>query len=118
MKLLFDQNISHRIIDLIRDYDMHVQHVKDFDLQFATDHQIWHFAKENEFHIVTFDADFYDLVTLYGHPPKIIWLRCGNTSTQNLAKIFSSHSETIRSFISDVNNKEIACLEIDQQKAA
>jgi predicted nuclease of predicted toxin-antitoxin system len=58
MKLLFDQNISHGIIDLMRVNNRHANHGKDFDLQFATDHRIWHFAKEQDVHIVTFDADF------------------------------------------------------------
>ncbi|MEX1189944.1 MAG: DUF5615 family PIN-like protein [Bacteroidia bacterium] len=114
MKLLFDQNISYRVIGQISEIILDAKHVKDFNLQFATDHQIWNFAKENEFHIVTFDADFYDLVTLYGHPPKIIWLRLGNTSTQNLARIISNHLEDINSFISEDYNKELACFEIDR----
>jgi predicted nuclease of predicted toxin-antitoxin system len=68
-------------------------------LQFSTDKQIWNYAKENDYNIVTFDADFYDLVTLYGHPPKIIWLRLGNTSSRNLATILSGYSELIFSFL-------------------
>ena len=47
-------------------------------------------------------------------PPKLIWLRLGNTSSKNLARIFSLHSEIIKSFLTDNNYKELACLEIDQ----
>ncbi len=48
-------------------------------MQFATDREIWSFARENGFCIVTFDSDFNDLATLQGQPPKIIWLGFRNT---------------------------------------
>jgi predicted nuclease of predicted toxin-antitoxin system len=58
------------------------------------------------------DADFYDLVTLKGHPPKIIWLRIGNTSTNDLVGILKHYSDLIRKFLNDEEYSEIACLEI------
>lgn len=114
MKLLFHQNISFRSVNLLHPTYSEAKHVKEFDLQHATDKQIWNFAKENQYSIVTFDSDFYDLVTLYEHPPKIIWLRIGNTTTQNLAKVLKSHFDSIKSFLSDSNYAEIACLEISE----
>jgi predicted nuclease of predicted toxin-antitoxin system len=113
VKLLFDQNISFRVVDRIKALFPQSSHVKDFNLQFATDRQIWNFAKENQYDIVTFDADFYDLVTLYGHPPKIIWIRLGNTSSDNLVRIFSVRAALIKSFLTEDNFREFACLEID-----
>ena len=112
MRLLFDQNISFRVVKIILEFFPEAKHVKEFDLQFATDKQIWSFAKDNKYDIVTFDADFYDIATLNGHPRKIIWLRFGNTSTQNLARKFEEHFEIVKSFITDDHYKDIACLEI------
>ncbi|HRH03273.1 MAG TPA: DUF5615 family PIN-like protein [Bacteroidia bacterium] len=63
--------------------------------------------------MVTFDADFYDLVTLYGHPPKVIWLRLGNTTNLNLVKVFENHAEIIKAFVEDISYNDIGCLEID-----
>ena len=114
MKLLFDQNISFRVIQQISNYFPEAKHVRDFDLQFASDREIWKYAKDNEYNIVTLDSDFYDIVTLIGHPPKIIWLRLGNTSCLNLARVFSVHQENIKSFITDIHYKDIGCLEINQ----
>ena len=114
MRLLFDQNISFRAVNLLLNHFSEAKHVREFNLQFASDRQIWSFAKDNNYDMVTYDADFYDLVTLYGHPPKVIWLRLGTTSSQNLADIFSDHYEVIKSFITDKNYKDIACLEIDK----
>ena len=112
MKLLVDQNISFRVSVLLKDTFPEIRHVREFDLQAATDRHIWNFAKENHYHIVTFDSDFYDMVTLYGHPPKIIWLRLGNTSSQNLIRIIQAQAETIKSFLTDLQHENMSCLEI------
>lgn len=114
MRLLFDQNISFRVVQLLHITFPEAKHVKEFNFQNSTDKQIWNYAKENQYTIVSFDADFYDLVTLHGHPPKIIWLRLGNTSTNNLAEILQYHFGIIKSFLTDHNYKDIACLEIDR----
>ena len=74
MKLLFDQNISYRITHQLKEYFSECRHVFDCKLTDCEDLEIWKFAKENDFVIVTFDADFYDISILNGHPPKIIWL--------------------------------------------
>ena len=114
MKLLFDQNISFRVVRQICNYFPQAKHVRDFELQFASDREIWKYAKDNEYNIVTLDSDFYDIVTLNGHPPKIIWLRLGNTSSLNLARVFSEHQENIKSFITDIHYRDIGCLEINK----
>jgi predicted nuclease of predicted toxin-antitoxin system len=44
----------------------------------AEDRAIWEYAKANDFILVSRDADFPDMPILFGPPPKVIWLRCGN----------------------------------------
>ena len=75
----------------------------------APDKVIWEFAKQNNFTIVTQDSDFNDLNTLYGFPPKIIWIRTGNLKTNSLSKIIIEYANDIERFISDNN---LGCLEI------
>ncbi|MBL7942256.1 MAG: DUF5615 family PIN-like protein, partial [Flavobacteriales bacterium] len=82
-------------------------------LEDKSDREIWNFAKQEGFTIVTFDADFYDLVTLFGHPPKVIWLRMGNTRTDNLVSTLLRHADIIHAFVSDKGYSELGCLEID-----
>lgn len=113
MKLLFDQNISHRIVNRLLTSFPEIKHVRDFNLQFSTDREIWQFAKQNEFSLITFDSDFNDLATLYGHPPKIIWLRFGNTVTQKLAERIEQKKDIICSFLTESSYSNISCLEID-----
>lgn len=113
MKLLFDQNISFRVIGKISAQYQKAKQVRQLKLENASDFEIWQYAKKNNFTIVTFDADFYDLANLKGHPPKIIWLRIGNTTTDNIAKLFNDKFDLIKDFIDNPENKEIACLEVD-----
>ena len=74
-----------------------------------SDAQIWNFAKDNGYTIVTFDSDFYDFSLIWGTPPKIIWMRTGNLTTDSIEQILRRHRENIEHFISD---KELSCLEI------
>lgn len=112
MKLLFDQNISFRIISKIASHFPEAKQVRQIGIENYSDIEIWKFAKENKYIIVTFDGDFYDLSNLKGLPPKIIWLRFGNTKTDFLAEIMNSKRSIINDFINASEFSEIACLEI------
>jgi predicted nuclease of predicted toxin-antitoxin system len=112
MKLLFDQNISYRIIELVSNRYPEAVHIKQIGLNNATDNSIWIYAEENEYTIVTFDSDFYNLSLIKGCPPKIIWLRIGNTSTQMVAKILNDDFALIEAFLTDLSYESLACLEI------
>ncbi|RLD20543.1 MAG: hypothetical protein DRI71_10270 [Bacteroidetes bacterium] len=112
MKILFDQNISVRIVDKLKSKFPDCSQVRLLGLENATDLTIWEYAKVNNFCIMTFDADFYDLSTLKGQPPKVIWLRIGNTSTSNLEKVLRFHAPTILNFISSEEMEDMSCLEI------
>lgn len=109
--LLFDQNISHRLIHKIQPYFINAQQVRQIGLENATDLEIWHHAKTHGYTVVTFDADFYDFSQFYGCPPKIIWLKFGNTTTTKLADIIINNLITIDDFI---NNDVLACLKLSQ----
>lgn len=112
MKLLFDQNISFRVVKKIQDSFPGSKQVSQLGLNQTSDLKIWEYAKGNGFSIVTFDSDFYDLCLLKGVPPKIIWLRCGNTSTNNLSQILMNEKEHILSFLSENDDQTKHCLEI------
>jgi predicted nuclease of predicted toxin-antitoxin system len=112
VKILFDQNISFRVANILNSVFPVSKQVRELNLEDKSDREIWNFAKTENFTIITFDADFYDLVTLYGHPPKVIWLRTGNTRSDNLILILQNHADLIKSFINDKIYSEIGCLEI------
>ena len=113
MKLLLDQNISFRVSKIISDRYPIVKQVRELGLENSTDIEIWEYAKSNGYTIVTFDSDFYDLSVFRGCPPKIIWLRIGNTATESLAKVLFDNFELIKDFVTDSSFKDLSCLEID-----
>jgi predicted nuclease of predicted toxin-antitoxin system len=77
MKLLFDQNLSFKLVKKLSSFFPNSCHVRNLSLQKASDTKIWHYAKKHQFTIVTKDSDFNDRVLAYGSPPKIIWIRTG-----------------------------------------
>ncbi len=109
MKLLFDQNISFRITPLLSKVFHNSLQVREAGLENSRDKDIWDFAKSNDYTIVTFDTDFSDFVNLYGFPPKVIWLRFGNTQTKLLAMEIENKKEDILAFI---NEEKFGCLEL------
>ena len=109
MKLLFDQNISHRILKVLsHEFDGSTT-VKGENLIDCSDKAIWEFAKKSNYIIVTQDSDFNDLNLLHGFPPKIIWIRTGNLKTEELAKILKNHFTEITDF---ERNENFGCFEI------
>lgn len=70
MRLLFDQNLSPRLVRLLGDLFPGSAHVMDFDADHAPDNVVWSLAKDGGFAIVSKDGDFQVRSVLLGHPPK------------------------------------------------
>lgn len=101
MKLLFDQNLSPRLISLLADLFPNSNHVFPLGLDTIDDSEIWEFAKINDFVLVTKDADFSDLSVLRGFPPKVIWIRRGNCKTSDIEQILHSNFKIISQLQTD-----------------
>jgi predicted nuclease of predicted toxin-antitoxin system len=113
VKLLFDQNISFKVVRQLQDIYPESSHVLRLGLNNSSDLKIWEYAKKNGYTIVTFDADFNDLSILFKHPPKLIWLRFGNTITRNLVPFFIENKTQILEFVLNEENNELSCLEFN-----
>ena len=101
MKLLIDQNISHRLKARIETVFANVLHVKDLGLTDFPDAAIFEFARHNNFDaVMTLDEDFHNLVLERGTPPKIIWLRLGNCTTVAQAQAILDNATLIEVFLS------------------
>ncbi|MEX2263852.1 MAG: DUF5615 family PIN-like protein [Bryobacteraceae bacterium] len=101
MKLLFDQNISPWLCQVVSDLFPNSVHVREVGLREADDATIWDYAARNGFAIVTKDADFRQRSFLLGHPPKIVWLRLGNCSTKAIESLLRSRAVNIEEFLAD-----------------
>lgn len=86
MKLLFDQNLSHRLVKSLGDLFPDSVHVRLIGLAEADDLVIWNHAKDHGLVIVTQDSDYPDWNKFLGAPPKIVWLRCGNASVDEVER--------------------------------
>jgi predicted nuclease of predicted toxin-antitoxin system len=98
VKLLLDENLSDRIADQIRDLYPDSEHVKGLGLINTDDGIIWEYAKAHGFFIVSKDADFHQRSLLYGHPPKFIYLRIGNSPTTKIVQVLRENFDTIAAF--------------------
>ncbi len=102
MKLLLDQNLSYRLIAGFGDLYPQSTHVREVGLAEATDEEMWRFAHANSFAIVSKDSDFRQRSFLRGHPPKVIWIRRGNCSTDDASAILHGRYREVESFGADV----------------
>jgi predicted nuclease of predicted toxin-antitoxin system len=95
VKLLFDQNISPRLVKALADLYPNSQHVYALELDEADDREVWEFAKEHGYCIVTKDADFSDFFLLLGQPPKVLWIRRGNCKTSDIEALLRQYYKDI-----------------------
>ena len=101
MKLLLDQNLSHKLVPAIADLFPGSTHVRDVGLAEAADEAVWDFARREGFVIASKDDDFHQRSFLYGAPPKVIWLRVGNCPTRRILDCLRAHAADIATFEQD-----------------
>lgn len=101
MTLLFDENLSFRLAAQLADVYPDSLHVRDVGLVGRPDEEIWQYAARESCAIVTKDIDFYQGSMLHGAPPKIIWVRVGNTTTRAIAEVLRSRFPSIQHFIAE-----------------
>lgn len=101
MKLFLDQNLSPRLVHRLADVYADATHVSLVGLDRATDSAVWEYARANDCTIVTKDADFSDMSVLLGHPPKVIWLRLGNCTTNDVEQTLRRASVQTAAFAMD-----------------
>ncbi|MGC2421559.1 MAG: DUF5615 family PIN-like protein [Candidatus Acidiferrales bacterium] len=107
MKLLFDENLSPRLAEVLADIYPGSAHVHKCGLGGSDDEAVWRYAKDNGFTIVSKDSDFQERGVLRGHPPKTIWLRAANCTSADIENLFRTAQPIIRRFIEE---DEESCL--------
>ena len=101
MKLLFDENLPDKLLGLLQDMFPSSCHVLTIGTPPITDKMIWEYARSHGLTIVTKDADYQQISALRGYPPKVIWVRRGNCSTQQIESLLRNNVERIRAFLDD-----------------
>lgn len=103
MRLLFDQNISYRVVKQLKGLLPECVGVKEVGLLNADDFEIWEYAKQQNYTVVTFDKDIPMIGSVRGFPPKIIWLRIGNANNLKLISLITERREEFQVFIEQPN---------------
>jgi predicted nuclease of predicted toxin-antitoxin system len=101
MKLLLDQNLSDRIPAQVSGLFPDSCHVKSLGLDRVSDEAVWKHARENGFTILTKDWDFHQMSLLRGFPPKVIFLKVGNCSTDSIISLIRLHQMDVSAFLDD-----------------
>jgi predicted nuclease of predicted toxin-antitoxin system len=91
VKLLFDQNLSHRLVAAVALDCPGSSHVRQLGLERAPDAAIWRHALDQGFCIVTRDSDSVERALIQGTPPAVICLRGANTSTDHIRDVLLRH---------------------------
>ncbi len=102
MKLLFDENMSPRLVAELADAFPGSVHVRDIGLDRATDAAIWTFALAHDLTIVSKDSDFHQMSFVRGPTPKVIWIRRGNCTTADIEALLRSNRAAILAFGTEV----------------
>lgn len=109
MKLLLDQNISHRLVKTLVDIYPESTQVALLGMGEADDRTIWEYAHQEGYAIVTQDADFHEYSLLLGGPQLVLWLKCGNRPKAVILNKLLANRDAIESAALD---SDIWCLEI------
>jgi predicted nuclease of predicted toxin-antitoxin system len=102
--LLFDQNLSPHLVNLLADIYPDSIHVESIGLGSALDRGVWEYARRHDYIIATKDADFSEMSLLLGFPPKVILIRRGNCSTRDIEKILRDNYESAVMLDNDPNS--------------
>jgi predicted nuclease of predicted toxin-antitoxin system len=109
VKLLFDENLSPKLVEALADLFPDSKHVDRIGLGGGSDTAVWEYAKDNGYILVSKDSDFYDKSAFFGHPPKVIWVRRGNCSNRQIRLLLRNKADAILAF---AQNPELSFIKI------
>ena len=95
MKLLFDHHLSPSLVTRLADLFPESEHVWNVRLHDVADEIVWQYAAAHDFTIVSKDADFSEISMQLGYPPKLIWLKVRNWSTDQVEELIRSQYSRI-----------------------
>jgi predicted nuclease of predicted toxin-antitoxin system len=99
--LLFDQNLSFRLVELLFDCYPGSAHVRDVGLAHADDAVVWTYAADHGLTLVSKDSDFHQRSLVEGPPPKVVWIQVGNCPTTDIERILRHHRKDIATLEQD-----------------
>ncbi len=101
MKLLFDENLSFRLVGDLADRFPDSSHVDLLGLRGQDDLTVWRHAAEHGYVLVSKDDDFRQLSLLHGAPPKVVLCAIGNAGNAEVVTLMVENRDRVQHFIDD-----------------
>lgn len=101
MKPLFDEMLSDRLPRLLADLFPDADHVSPLGLDSTDDLLVRQYAADHGFTVFTKDRDHRDLTVRLGIPPKLVWVRLGNSSARATADAIRAQHAALMLFDAD-----------------
>jgi len=98
VKLLFDEQLSGRLVELLADVYPESEQILALGFGGAGDGVVWEYARLHGLTIVSKDADFYERSMRVDAPPKVIWLRLGNCTTAAVEMLLRNSEQALIRF--------------------
>lgn len=98
MRLLFDENLSPRLVARLAIDFPDSSHVELLRLRGASDDVLWDLARDSGFVLVSKDDDFRRRASVYGPPPQVVWLSIGNAGTDVVERLLRRARPEIEEF--------------------
>jgi predicted nuclease of predicted toxin-antitoxin system len=110
MKFLCDVHISLKLVKHLQFFGFEAVHINQILEKSETkDSDICKYADQNNYVVITKDADFRNSFLLHQRPKKLIKINLGNISNTELLNIFSENMDSF----SKLNKKDCFLIEID-----
>jgi predicted nuclease of predicted toxin-antitoxin system len=99
VSLLFDQNLSWRLVRLLAVEYPGSEQVVTAGLSGADDRAVFAYAASRGLAVVSKDKDLRDLSAVLGPPPKVVWLRVGNGPTRDIEDLLRQRRADVMAFL-------------------
>jgi predicted nuclease of predicted toxin-antitoxin system len=101
VKLLFDENLSPKLVANLGDVFPDSAHVHHVGLGTVPDREVWDYARVHGYTLVSKDSDFHELSLLHGYPPKVVWIKRGNCSNKQIELILRNKAAHVEALLKD-----------------
>jgi predicted nuclease of predicted toxin-antitoxin system len=100
VRVWLDAQVAPAVAAWMRDrFGVDAVAIRDLGLLRASDRQIFDAARLADAVVLTKDGDFVELLERDGPPPRVVWLRCGNTSNARLRELLEKWWPTARAHL-------------------
>ncbi len=98
VKLLLDEHLSPKLARRLQDLFPGTSQVDLLHLKGCGDLDLYRYAGEHDYVMVSKDDDFHDLALANARPPKVVILRVGNVTTSEVESILRESAPVLDRF--------------------